>query len=116
MLGVNVFSTGMGIFNLVQSASLVSSMAFLARNPEAFSDVLIMSLSSAVGQLFIYYTIDVNGPVIFSVITVTRQLFSIAISSFTFGHVVSSVGWFGVCVTFGGILGNQLLGGGGKKS
>jgi len=93
-------------------------MEFMWRHPEALRDVFIMSLSSATGQLFIYYTIEVNGPVIFSVITVTRQLFSIAISSLTFGHVISNLAWAGVFVTFAGILSKQLVGskgGRGKK-
>jgi len=110
MLGINVFSTGMGVFNLVQSASLGSSVDFLMRHPMALWDVFVMSLSSAIGQLFIYYTIDVNGPVVFSVITVTRQLFSIAVSSLTFGHVITNVAWSGVCITFASILAKQFLG------
>jgi adenosine 3'-phospho 5'-phosphosulfate transporter B2 len=116
MLGINVFSIGMGLFNLVQTASLGSSFQFLLDHPKALNDIFIMSLSSATGQLFIYYTIQKNGPVVFSVITVTRQLFSIVISSFTFGHLISNVAWAGVLVTFAGILGNTLIGNGRKPA
>jgi adenosine 3'-phospho 5'-phosphosulfate transporter B2 len=107
MLGINVFSTLLGFFNLAQdSSNTMETMYFLGRNPDACMDLLAMSLSSALGQLFIYYTIEKHGAVVFTIISVTRQLFSIALSSIMFGHIISTTAWIGVIITFSGVVMN----------
>lgn len=36
--------------------------------------MVVLSICSAVGQLFIYHTIDVFGPVVFTIIMTLRQV------------------------------------------
>lgn len=58
-------------------------------------DNVILSIASAIGQLFIFYTIKVHGPVIFTIMMTTRQIFSLVLSCFLFAHplgVLSSIG------------------------
>ena len=104
MLGINVFSIFISVFNLAQSNQLLSSIAFLIQYPAAFFDVFLLALSSAAGQLFIYYTIERHGPVTFTIIQLTRQLLSILLSSWSFGHDVSGKAWIGIVMTFTGIF------------
>ena len=115
MLGINIFSTMLGVLNLVQEGQLFSASGFLLTHPDAFWDVMVMSLCSAMGQLFIYYTLEKHGAVVFTIISVTRQLISIALSSVMFGHVISPPAWIGVALTFAGITANALSGGGSKR-
>ena len=49
---------------------------FCRRNPEVMTAILIYSLSSAVGQNFIYFTITQFNPLILSTVTTTRKIFS----------------------------------------
>lgn len=104
MLGVNLFSILLNLFNLIQSNQLLPAMSFLWRHPQASMDVTVLALTSALGQLFIYYTIEKNGPVVFTIIQLIRQLLAILLSSWSFGHVVNHKAWFGLALTSAGML------------
>ena len=85
MLGINVWSCGLTALSLVQSGEGLLSIAFIMKDPAALVDNLILSVASAVGQLFIFYTIKEHGPVVFTIIMTTRQLFSLVLSCMLFG-------------------------------
>jgi solute carrier family 35 (adenosine 3'-phospho 5'-phosphosulfate transporter), member B2 len=53
------------------------------------------------GQLFIFYTIKEFGPVVFTIMMTTRQIFSLFISCIMFGHTMRLLGWIGSLVVFG---------------
>lgn len=44
------------------------------QHPKFVFDMVVLSVCSAVGQLFIYHTIDVFGPVVFTIIMTLRQV------------------------------------------
>jgi len=115
MLGINVFSLILGLFNLWQSEELVYSLTFFSRHPDAFLDIFLLALSSASGQLFIYYTIERHGPLTFTIIQLTRQLLAILLSSWSFGHKVNVMAWLGILMTFSGMLAMNLASKGKKK-
>lgn len=48
--------------------------------------MVVLSICSAVGQLFIYHTIDVFGPVVFTIIMTLRQ-----VSGMVFGSVFTQL-------------------------
>ena len=104
MLGINVFAALFSLSSLMQTGEVTSSVLFLVRHPSCLVDCVTMSAFSAVGQLFIYRTISRHGPVVFTIISVTRQLISIILSSVMFGHVIPVQAWGAVLVTFSGIL------------
>jgi hypothetical protein len=54
----------------------------------------------AVGQLFIFHTIKVYGPLIFATIQTVRQLISIFNSIVQFGHPINSMEVVGIVVVF----------------
>ncbi len=108
MLGINVFSIFLNIFNLIQAGHLGESYSFLINHPQALLDFTLLAGSSACGQLFIYYTIERNGPLVLTIIQLTRQLLSILLSSWSFGHVVNFKAWIGIFLVFSGMLAMNL--------
>lgn len=63
-----------------------------------------MSGSSVLGNLFIYATISLLGPVNLSLITTTRKIFSIFFSIVINGHVMDQFKIFGIGLVILGIL------------
>jgi len=93
MLGVNIWSMIMTGFTLYQSGEFFSSLAFIMSDSSAFMHMMVLSVTSATGQLFIFYTIKEFGPVIFTIIMTTRQIFSLFVSCILFGHALQLMGW-----------------------
>ena len=63
---------------------------------------------SGIGQLFIFGTITVFDPLVLSLITTTRKVFTILFSAIVFGHMITTLQWFGVFVLFAGLLWGDL--------
>ena len=55
-------------------------------------------------QLFIFYTIKTFGPVVFTIIMTTRQMFSIVLSTILFGHTIKALAMVGATVVFATIF------------
>ena len=100
MLGVNIWSTIMTAITLIQSGEGVTSLAFIMSDSQAFLHMMILSITSATGQLFIFYTIKEFGPVIFTIMMTTRQIFSLVISCILFVHPMHALGAAGSCLVF----------------
>lgn len=100
MLGVNIWSMIMTGFTLYQSGEFFSSLAFIMSDSSAFMHMMVLSVTSATGQLFIFYTIKEFGPVIFTIIMTTRQIFSLFVSCLLFGHSLQIVGWISSVFVF----------------
>ena len=86
MLGVNIWSMIMTGVTLYQSGEFLSSFAFLVADSNAFMDMAVLSITSATGQLFIFYTIKELGPVAFTIIMTLRQILSLIISCILYKH------------------------------
>jgi len=104
MLAVNLWSIMLTLAALVLSGELLVTLAFLSANPEAVGDNLAISITSATGQLFIYYTIKVLGPVSFTLIMTTRQMLSMVLSSVIFGHAMGPFSYIAAALVFGTLL------------
>ncbi|XP_068619687.1 adenosine 3'-phospho 5'-phosphosulfate transporter 1 [Battus philenor] len=76
----------------------------LLQHPVFVSDCLLLSLSSAVGQMLIYRTIARFGAVVFTIIMTLRQAVSILVSCAVYGHAVSAGGACGVLLVFAAVL------------
>merc|ERR1719265_1326886 len=68
-----------------------STVGFMLARPEALVDVLALSVIATLGQIFIYVTVQKHGPVTLSVIMTTRQIWSVLLSCFLFGHSLPGV-------------------------
>merc|ERR1711997_1082680 len=100
MCGVNLFSCLLTSVSLLQQGAFFDSLVFMSQFPSFTFDCIILSFCSAFGQLIIYHTIKVFGPVVFIIIMTLRQAIAILLSCYLYGHVITVIGAFGVAVVF----------------
>lgn len=100
MFGVNLFSCMLTVGSLLEQGAFFNSVSFMLRHSEFAFHAVLLSVCSACGQLFIFYTIGQFGAAVFTIIMTLRQAFAILLSCFLYGHAVSTVGGFGVGVVF----------------
>lgn len=100
MLSVNTWAIAMTVAGLIITGDFPVVYEFLSANPTALKYNIITAITSATGQLFIFYTIKEFGPIVFTIIMTTRQLFSITISCILFDHVISWVSNLGAALVF----------------
>lgn len=100
MLGINVSAIIMTITGLVVSGDIPIVWEFLLANPNAAFYNLLTAITSASGQICIFYTIKHFGPIVFTIIMTTRQMISICLSTIIFGHVLSSKAILGAIIVF----------------
>ncbi|XP_017047204.1 adenosine 3'-phospho 5'-phosphosulfate transporter 1 [Drosophila ficusphila] len=100
MCGVNLFSSIFTGASLSMQGGFMDSLTFATEHPKFVFDMVVLSICSAVGQLFIYHTIDVFGPVVFTIIMTLRQAVAIMLSCFIYQHSISLLGFFGVLIVF----------------
>ena len=101
MLGVNTSAICITTAGLIISGDLPVVIEFLKANPSVFQYNVITAITSASGQLCIYYTIKEFGPIVFTIIMTTRQMISICISSVIFGHAMNAFSVLGALIVFG---------------
>eukprot|EP00658_Telonema_sp_P-2_P023448 TRINITY_DN19397_c0_g1_i1.p1 TRINITY_DN19397_c0_g1~~TRINITY_DN19397_c0_g1_i1.p1 ORF type:complete len:354 (-),score=87.48 TRINITY_DN19397_c0_g1_i1:143-1204(-) len=100
MLLTNLWAGTISLVSLLYSGELWLALAFLKQYPEALVDNVIIGITSAVGQCFIFYTIKTFGPVSFTLIMTTRQMFSIMLSMVMFGHALKHTALTGSLLVF----------------
>ena len=100
MLGVNSSAIIITTVGLVITGDFPIVYEFLVANPQVFTYNVITAITSASGQLCIFYTIKEFGPIAFTIIMTTRQMFSICISAVVFGHLISWKASLGAALVF----------------
>ena len=104
MFGTNVFSSLFTIVSLFQNGGLFSSVSFIYNHPDFGYHAIAISIASALGQLFIFYTIATFGPLLFTCIMVTRQMFSMLLSCIIYQHSMSPQAVLGIAVVFSALF------------
>ena len=89
----------------------------MVTHPAMHIHLVVFSLCSTVGQLFIFKTIKAFGPVAFAICMNTRIIASILLVCSVYSHDISITGFMGLVIVFGAIayrikrkMGNQRLG------
>ncbi|CAE8718003.1 unnamed protein product, partial [Polarella glacialis] len=100
MLWTNVYQALSALAVAALLCELGPAVSFLQREPLVLSLVLKLSICSALGQSFIFYTIAEFDPLTLAFITTTRKVFSVLLSIFLKGHHLNLTAWFGVAVVF----------------
>ena len=100
MFGVNTFSCIFTVGSLLFRGEFFSNIGFILKHFDFATHAVILSVCSAVGQLFIFYTIATFGPLVFTLIMTTRQAISIIASCLIYGHTLSAQALIGVAVVF----------------
>jgi solute carrier family 35 (adenosine 3'-phospho 5'-phosphosulfate transporter), member B2 len=100
MLGVNSSAICITTAGLILTGDFPIVWEFLTANPVVLKYNIITAITSASGQLCIFYTIKEFGPIVFTIIMTTRQMFSICISAVVFGHTISLQAFAGAALVF----------------
>uniref|UniRef100_A0A1B0D4M5 Adenosine 3'-phospho 5'-phosphosulfate transporter 1 n=1 Tax=Phlebotomus papatasi TaxID=29031 RepID=A0A1B0D4M5_PHLPP len=100
MCGINLFSTLFTSASLTLQGGFMESLGFAAAHPKFIVDCIVLSISSALGQLFIFFTISSFGPVVFTIIMTVRQAIAILLSCLIYHHNISPLGILGIFVVF----------------
>jgi adenosine 3'-phospho 5'-phosphosulfate transporter B2 len=100
MLGVNSSAICITTVGLIITGDIPIVWEFLTENPIVLRYNIITAITSASGQLCIFYTIKEFGPIVFTIIMTTRQMFSICISAVVFGHTISMKAFVGAALVF----------------
>lgn len=103
MFMVNTFSMIFSFITLVHTKELYDACTFVYSHAEMHIHLVIFSIASTVGQLFIFKTIKAFGPVIFAISMNTRIIASILLSSVVYSHTINAPGLFGLFVVFAAI-------------
>lgn len=77
-------------------------MIFL--DPEILKYLFTYAICGALGQCFIFYTLEQYGSLLLVMITVTRKMMSMLLSIILYGHTVTFLQWLGIIAVFGGII------------
>ena len=85
---------------MIEGGNFLSAVGFMMTHPEFAYHATILSLTSTTGQLFIFYTIQSFGPVVFTIIMTIRMMLSIMLSCIIYNHPLSAQAVFEVIVVF----------------
>jgi len=102
MLGINMWSVTISAILCFPRFAFV--MAFCFDHPLFSFHAMCMSICSAVGQLFIFYTIKKFGAVVFATAMTTRSIMSVILSIILFNHPITGIGCFGMFISFSGLI------------
>ncbi|KAK8817786.1 hypothetical protein WA538_004501, partial [Blastocystis sp. DL] len=108
---LNVYGMGVSFIAALLRRELVPGVAFFLSNTRCLWLAIQFGVCSAVGQLFILYTVRHFPPLVLSTITTTRKFFSILLSVFFMGNSINFYQWCGVLLVFFGISYDKIQGG-----
>ena len=100
MFGTNLFSCLLTMWSMIEGGNFLSAVAFMMSHPAFCVHAFIHSLASATGQLFIFYTIQSFGPVVFIIIMTIRMMLSIMLYCIIYHHPLSAQAILGVIIVF----------------
>lgn len=98
---VNFYSIGFTLISLTETGSLIENLKLILNCTELFKDCFLLSICSATGQLFVFYTISKFGPLAFTTIMTLRQALAILLSCLIYKHHLSILSIIGICMVFG---------------
>jgi UDP-galactose transporter B1 len=101
-----------------RESQLMQAVGFVCKFPSCLFDLVAFAFCGAMGQLFIFYTLEHFGSLVLVTITVTRKLFTILLSLFWFSHPVNVRQWGSVALVFAALIleaGWKYLAAGGEQ-
>ncbi len=115
----NVYALLFAVAGSLVTQQLTPAVAYLTAHPHLNLQLLLFSITSALGQLFIFYTVLNFDSLVLTTVTTTRKFFTILVSVVAHGHALSPVQWAAVTMVFGAIgldkFGPGIFGGGPPK-
>lgn len=89
---------------IVITGELFAFISFADHSPDLVFDVLLVSVYSSLGQLFIFLTIQQFGPLTCSILTTMRKFLTIVANTWWFGHVMGVAKWAAVVFVACGVV------------
>ncbi|TIA74233.1 hypothetical protein E3P91_01001 [Wallemia ichthyophaga] len=87
----------------ITAPEIYSAIEFVKSHPEVLTDIALYAGCGALGQLFIFETLQHFGSLALVTITLTRKLFTMLLSVFIYGHELAPGQWAGAATVFAGI-------------
>ncbi|KAF9219246.1 UDP-galactose transporter, partial [Gyrodon lividus] len=84
-------------------SEFVSALAFIRSHPSIIGPLVQFSLTGALGQLFIFETLQHFGSLTLVTITLTRKMFTMILSVVVYNHKLTLGQWLGAAIVFAGI-------------
>ncbi|CAB4255382.1 similar to Saccharomyces cerevisiae YPL244C HUT1 Protein with a role in UDP-galactose transport to the Golgi lumen [Maudiozyma barnettii] len=105
MFSLNLFIILWNIFylTLIDRKQMNQALSLLKSDPDILSYLVVYAVCGAIGQCFIFYTLESFGSLQLIMITVTRKMISMLLSIAIFGKTVNYTQWFGIFIVFAGI-------------
>jgi len=81
----------------------IGALAFIRSHPSVITPLAQFAVTGALGQLFIFETLQHFGSLTLVTITLTRKLFTMLLSVIVYNHKLTKGQWLGAAVVFAGI-------------
>jgi len=85
------------------SSEFAQAVAFIRGHPGVVVPLVQFALTGALGQLFIFETLQHFGSLTLVTITLTRKMFTMILSVIVYSHRLTSGQWLGAGIVFAGI-------------
>ncbi|CCE62991.1 hypothetical protein TPHA_0D03560 [Tetrapisispora phaffii CBS 4417] len=93
---------------LVDRNQFKNALTLIEHDPIIIKYLTTYSCCGAIGQIFIFYTLEYFGSIILVMITVTRKMMSMLLSIAVYKKSVNLIQWAGISIVFGGIIWEAL--------
>ncbi|KAL8599769.1 hypothetical protein ACOMHN_040479 [Nucella lapillus] len=110
MFAVNAYSVLWLAVGLLLTGEIFEFVGFVGQFPYVIANILLFSVCSAAGQMFIFKTVTAFGPLTCSIFTTTRKFFTILCSIAFFGHPMNGRQWVGTVLVFIGLFLDGMYG------
>lgn len=98
------------------TSDLTNAITFIQRHPAVLNDILGFCVAGAIGQLFIFATLERFSSLVLVTVTVTRKMLTMVLSVVWYGKRLTPMQWGGVALVFGGVAAEGWLSHVEKKS
>ncbi|CAI4038999.1 hypothetical protein SMKI_06G3510 [Saccharomyces mikatae IFO 1815] len=95
-------------FVVVDRRQWENAVSVWTMDPHVWGYLMLYSVCGAMGQCFVFYTLEQFGSLVLIMITVTRKMVSMILSIVVFGKSVGFQQWLGISIVFGGITWEAL--------
>merc|ERR1719473_1672921 len=104
MLYINLGSAFTSCVGLLVAGQFGTAFDFIANYPLVVYDAATLSASAVAGQFFIYSMVKDFGALAFAATMNVRQVVSILISYYHYGHPITQLQILGLCAVFGALF------------
>jgi drug/metabolite transporter (DMT)-like permease len=88
MAGSSLYCAFFCLLTSFFTGEIFTFYGYVKKYPLFSFDFLMLSLCGTFGQVFIFYTVNVFGPLVLSIVTTTRKFMSIVITIIYFNHPI----------------------------